>query len=361
MQVPVTPRVSPSPSGLRVAILDVDGAISGHEALRSACDPIVIPARDLHDKLRYWCDRDTLEELRRRVLQHLPTMAGTVLFYGSSDFHNLSYLWISMLDEPVSVIHFDNHTDWVKVPPRKAIHAGSWVRHALDLDHVAKVLQLGVNGDLEMQVVPPTPTGPLTHDFQLFQGGRLETFPHSLQRATYLSKVAVPAVCGSSHAGLVTTRVDWRTILDEGIEAILDEALDRLPTEAVYISIDKDVLRDEDCFTSFYNWQQGTLSLDELVVALDLIRRRKRIVAVDVNGDASPARFAGGPFEQVGKRLFSLKDRKLRAEMFADPRLITLNDVSNVRILASLIEDGSRVDPSSGSADRGGSAPMGAA
>lgn len=332
MTTPLSRRTEGSP--YRIAILDVDGSITGQEAVRSFYDPIIIPARDLHDRLRYWCDRETLKELRSRVLEHLPSMAGTILLYGSSDFHNLSYLWISMLEEPVSILHFDNHTDWVKVPPREAIHAGSWVRHAMDLEHVAKVVQLGVNGDLEMQLVPPTPTGPLTHDFALFETGRLETYPHALKRATYLGAVKVPEVCGRSRTGLITTRVDWRTILDEGIATILDEALDRLPTEAVYISIDKDVLRDADCFTNFYGWQQGTLSLDELVIALERIARRKRIVAVDVNGDASPARFTGDGW--TGKRLFSIKDRKLKSEMFEDPRLNALNAVSNLRILGAL-------------------------
>lgn len=318
----------------RIAILDVDGALTKQEGLRAAFDPIIIPGRDLHDRLRYWCDPDDLEKLRQRVLDHVPAMTGTILLYGSSDFHNLSYLWISMLEEPVSIIHFDNHTDWVKVPPRDAIHAGSWVRHTLDLPHVAKVVQLGVNGDLEMQIVPPTPTGPLTHDFALFETGRLETFPHSLQRATYLGEVRVPEVCGRSQPGLLSTLVEWRTIRDEGMETLMDEVLDRLPTDAVYISIDKDVLRDQDCFTNFYGWQQGTLSLDELEIALDVIRRRKRIVAMDVNGDGSPARFESDGW--LAKQLFSVKDRKLRDEMFVDPKLVALNDRSNLRILSQV-------------------------
>lgn len=56
---------------------------------------------------------------------------------------------------------------------------------------------------------------------------------------------------------------------------------------------------------------------------------------MDVNGDASPARFKGGQW--TGKRLFSVKDRRLRDEMFEDPALNALNDASNLRILDAVI------------------------
>jgi len=77
----------------------------------------------------------------------------------------------------------------------------------------------------------------------------------------------VPAVCGVSRRSLLGTHVTWNTIRHNGIEAIMSGILDRTPTEKVYISIDKDALRDADCFTNFYQWQQGSLSLDELVIA----------------------------------------------------------------------------------------------
>ncbi|WP_197420578.1 arginase family protein [Sphingomonas sp. CCH5-D11] len=299
-------------------------------------DPIVVDARDLHDRLRYWSTKEDLAELGARVGDKVPTLEGAIILFGSSDFHNLSWLWISLLEpRPFSVIHFDNHTDWVKVPPAEAVHAGSWVRHVLDMPHIARVAQLGVNGDLEMQVVPPTPTGPLTHSFELFDTGRLETFPHSLREATYLGEVSVPSICGTADKGTLTTRVRWRTIEEEGIEAVMAGVLDRIPTDEVYISIDKDVLRDEDCFTNFYNWQQGTLSLDELTTALAMISERKTIIAMDVNGDGSPANFDDN---SVGKRLFSIKDRKLTPEMFRDPKLNALNDRSNVRIVSTVLQ-----------------------
>ncbi len=319
---------------LRPVVLDIDGSISRQQGFMKSCAPTVVPARDLHDALRYWSDRQWLDVLRRRFLDHVDGLDGIVLFYGSSDFHNLTWLWLSMLNQPVSVIHFDNHTDWVNVPPRNAIHAGNWVRHALSFGHVAKIVQIGVNGDLKMQIVPPTPTGPLTHSFELFADGRLETYPHSLETATYLGHVEIPPACGLADPGMLTTDVRWNTVRAAGIEALVEGVLARLPTDTVYISIDKDVLRDADCFTNFYRWQQGTMSLDELTLAIALIAQRKTIVAVDVSGDASPAGFGSGA--GLGKRLFSLKDRKLRAEMFDDPVLNGLNDASNRQILAAL-------------------------
>lgn len=317
----------------RIVVLDVDGAITRQAGFIDAHDPIVIPARDLHDRLRYWSSLEDLAVLEARVREHVPDLAGTILLYGSSDFHNLTYLWIRMQAEPVTIIDFDNHTDWVRMPPRTSVHAGSWVTHALDLPHVPKVMQVGVDGDMRVVWTPPTPTGPMTHDFGHLARGTVETFPYAMADARYFGRVEVPAACGTAVPGPFHTRVRWNTVRAMGIEAVMRGILDRTPTEKVYVTIDKDVLREADSFTNFYDWQQGGLSLDELTTALRMVEAEKTILAMDVNGDASRPSFGPG---RRAKRLFALKDRRLTAAMFADPALAALNERSNLRILEAL-------------------------
>ena len=65
---------------------------------------------------------------------------------GSGDFHHVSALLIGMLAEanaePLTVIHFDNHPDWVHFDG--GMHCGSWVNRALALPQVQRVITIGV-------------------------------------------------------------------------------------------------------------------------------------------------------------------------------------------------------------------------
>ena len=63
----------------------------------------------------------------------------------------------------------------------------------------------------------------------------------------------------------------------------------QLPTEAVYVSIDKDVLDPRDALT---NWNQGRLRLDALLGAIAILGRHRQIVGADVCGDFAPPRHA---------------------------------------------------------------------
>src|SRR5699024_5247449 len=53
----------------------------------------------------------------------------------------------------------------------------------------------------------------------------------------------------------------------------------------LYISIDKDVLREEDART---NWDQGVLSLEQLLKWLELAFKKRKILGVDICGENPP-------------------------------------------------------------------------
>ena len=53
-----------------------------------------------------------------------------MLFFGSGDFHHLTALIVARHAGPLTIVHFDNHPDWVRYP---TINCGSWVNHGARL------------------------------------------------------------------------------------------------------------------------------------------------------------------------------------------------------------------------------------
>lgn len=243
----------------------------------------VLDAQDLNASLRYGTEHEMLENLRRRFQAQIGSIEGKLVFYGASDFHEVTELWVSMLDphRPVSVIHFDNHTD--------AFGKVGWPTVISRMPHVKKLIQLGVDGDMRLQSDFLLPTSTWTQDIQLQTGGFAEVYPTAIRQSYILGRVRadLPSVymrpCG------FFTKCIWRNINTYGIESILEEVCDRLPTDAVYITLDTDCLRGSDAFTNYYPNKQGNLTLDDLLRALRVIARRKQIVAMDVTGDYSKA------------------------------------------------------------------------
>ena len=69
----------------------------------------------------------------------------------------------------------------------------------------------------------------------------------------------------------------------------------------LYISIDKDVLREEDART---NWDQGELALDQLLKLLELIFEKRKVIGADICGENPPdtARPISGEDLQINSR-----------------------------------------------------------
>lgn len=64
----------------------------------------------------------------------------------------------------------------------------------------------------------------------------------------------------------------------EQIPAIIDT----IPTNSIYISIDKDVLARDQAVTA---WDQGTMKLNELLELMKAIGSRKNIAGIDICGE----------------------------------------------------------------------------
>jgi len=333
------------PDARNVIVIDIDGAIVQQKRLMDQYQPAVIPVQKNTQALRYWCRMGELEQLRQLFLSSVGTVKGKVIFYGSGDYHHLAYLWLSLIDEPVTVIQFDNHTDFWKSSPGH-LHCGSWVINSLELPHVRKVIQLGIDGDLKLSKdlpLPnfPMPQGPITHKISLLREGKVEVYPNSMHQSVLFWKVHAKLPCVEFKPGLLTTKAYWKNIRDNGgIELTLERILPTIPTDTVYLTIDKDVLRESESFTNYPGYQ-GTMTLDELLAAVSLIGKRKRIIGVDVCGDGSYASVRGYYFKMY---YAWMKDRKIPLSAFSSPENIRLNEDANLKILELLKEAHLKVD-----------------
>ena len=83
--------------------------------------------------------------------------------------------------------------------------------------------------------------------------------------------------------------------------AFLEQMISSLPTEAIWITLDKDVLASEDAAT---NWDQGGMRLTHLLQAIRELAARKRVLGIDVCGE-----FAKPAFSNAFKRWEAKSDQ----------------------------------------------------
>ena len=142
-------------------------------------------------------------------------------FLDSGNYHYLSKFWLEKIQEPFSLLVFDNHTDMQEAAFFGLLSCGSWAGEVLDTHELLSHICVA---------------GPGLKDFREYKG----------------------------QAWAKLTRI-CREELSDGGEEILREFLETDPDLPLYISIDKDVLRKEEART---NWDQGELALDQLLKLL---------------------------------------------------------------------------------------------
>ncbi len=261
---------------MRIVLADLDGSLPGQTPLEERVAKgraESIDLRDMGPSLRIVARRKTLAQF---ISAFGPTGAGPeVVFYGSGDFHHLTAGLLLRQDRPLTVIHFDNHPDWVLYP--RTFNCGAWVNRALDMPHVQRVITIGpCSEDLVRPELQMANLGAL-------RDGRLELYPwrHGPSRVfrQYGDGPDRRQKDGFLH---------WRELSGEDWSGFLDELIARLSPDPLYITIDKDVLTSADATT---NWDQGGLPLNHLLQAVEKLAEARAIVGVDVCGDYSKPMF----------------------------------------------------------------------
>lgn len=209
-------------------VLNLDDTLSWQRALLAAPHEW-IDLRHVEGKKAY-ATPEAISALAAALHPHhdLP-----LCYWGAGEYHYVTLLRLQALRQPVTLLLFDHHHDAAPLQ-NGVVTCGNWVRHALALPWVRRVVWVGGRRP-EMQLYLPHP-----RILRAAEPGPPEPFAVWADRA--------------------------------------------IPTADVYISIDKDVLAPDDGFTS---WGAGDLALSELLDWLGALARHRRIVGADVGGEWS--------------------------------------------------------------------------
>jgi hypothetical protein len=111
---------------MRLTLLDLDGSLPPQlSALRSTVTSTDL--RDLGPRRRLWSrDRTVRARIRETGAE------SSIHMFGSDDFHHFA------TREPITIIHFDNHSDWMRRTPRR--HCRTWINRTLVLPQVDRVI-----------------------------------------------------------------------------------------------------------------------------------------------------------------------------------------------------------------------------
>ena len=196
--------------------------------------PVACELLDLTDiKGTYcYCSRESLAKIKQKLKNR---KSRGITLIGNGSYHYVTYLLISELNRPFTLVLFDHHTDLTPTSWPEVISCGSWVFASLqNLPQLKKVVLIGVNDEL----VPLIP-----------EAVRRQVSVFPCKQKSWRNKSALLAA---------------------------------IPTDSVYLSIDKDVLAESDAVT---DWEQGTMKLEELLDLLHCIASRKRICGMDICGE----------------------------------------------------------------------------
>ena len=253
-----------------------------------------IEAVEFGKKVRLWGKQKQLDELNKVLSKSFAntkdnTKDAVLCFMGSGDFHHITALLLplALAKHPgkATVIHFDNHPDWVNF--EGGLHCGSWVNSAVENSQVSKVITIGVcSKDLKN----PHYKGA---NLNLLLKGVLELFPYKHKP----SKVSKNYDKSASYQQ-IGKHIHWQEIEGMGEKVFIDKLLGIIKTKNVYITIDKDVLQAKDAIT---NWDQGIMTLPFLLKVLSKIGQNHFIIGADVTGDYSVPKYVGGFFHRLKK------------------------------------------------------------
>ena len=183
-----------------------------------------------------WCDGDARAELEARIAAY---PAAGIHWIDTGDYHYMTRLWTARLGVPFSLLLLDHHPD-VQAPSfgimaevdDPLLSCGSWAREVLEKD-------------------------PFLQDFTM---------------------VGIDPALASEVEGLK-------------VHCYTEEDLLQLPepvfSNPVYVSLDLDVLRPEDART---NWDQGSMTLQQLKTYLEAVFARNRVLGVDICGGITAAK-----------------------------------------------------------------------
>jgi arginase family enzyme len=302
-----------------VRILNLDQSLTRQQKLCAKFNPAIVDLTDFSSAARHWLTTTTA----RRINSLLnPRDRNAVTFIGSGDYHHLCSLLIEKFQQPLSLVVFDYHPDWDVMPPR--LGCGSWVSNVLKRDNIKKAILVGVSSeDISTFRIQ-------TANLASLKSNRLEIYPWQHGPTAVIARRVPDNVSLEVTRGLFLNKIRWRQLKQENLKGFFTQVLKRIPTKEVYVSIDKDCLRNEESLT---NWEEGCFSLEDLMMMLGLIKERFDIVGLDLSGDYSRPRV-----RNIFKRISLAWDhpRNYSASGKEESLIDATNEQTNIRILELL-------------------------
>jgi arginase family enzyme len=188
-----------------------------------------------------YCDDEAMQQIREAI-REFP--AEGIHFVDSGNYHYMSRIWLEKVTEPFRLVVFDNHTDMQPPAFGGILSCGGWIAAALEeLPFLKEVILIGPDEEAYRTVD------------SIWK-----------ERVTWVSREQLAAWNGEE----------------------LYSFLRQIPTDLpVYLSIDKDVLSQEELKT---NWSQGDLRFEVLLQCLvsmeeTVCGQGSRILGMDVCGE----------------------------------------------------------------------------
>jgi hypothetical protein len=288
-----------------ITVFDFDQSVSTQtDFLREFDNKLTIKSMQrFKHVMRLWCSSKNFK--KASATMQLEDASQFVLL-GSGDYHHLTLALLEHHQAPLTLVLFDNHPDWMR-PPHQ-YHCGTWVYAAARMPQVKRIVIIGLeNGDLIGKKF-------LAGDVDSYKKQKIVLLPYSL----------VEAQLEHSDQSL-----KLQSKLKQDLKTGVQEILDAILTEDVYISIDKDCLRAQDAIT---NWEQGTLPLDTVLASIRAIDKLYNIVGADTVGDYSAPIFTS-PLKWIG----SWMDRPANAWAMKTPLLAKkINGLVNIKLANAL-------------------------
>lgn len=258
----------------RVRILNFDQSVLKQKKLLPRYNPQIIEFTDIGPKARYWFDKKTEVEIAGRLKNSNPN---AVTLLGSGDFHHISSTLIAQCPGPFSVIIFDFHPDWDTAS--LMVNCGSWVTRILKSSSIRKCVLVGVSSeDISSYHIQTGNTRSLQND-------RVEIYPYAHRPTTVFFKKIPFNASVKIKPGFGYTRMYWEELKNKDLKVFMSGLIKRLPEKRVYLSMDKDCLSHKYAVT---NWEEGFLSLKELLDMITVIKENTDIIGADIVGDYSP-------------------------------------------------------------------------
>ena len=262
-----------------IRILNFDDSLTRQRRLIERYQPEIINFAACGPSCRLWANQKTADTIKRALK---PEAKHSVTFLGSGDFHHMSNVLVGQFDEPLTLIVFDFHPDWDILPPR--LGCGSWVTRTLERSTIRKALLLGVSSD---DIASPAIH---TGNLQALKNDRLEIYPYAHKPTRVLFRNVQHNSSIQIRRSWLVREIVWTELSGRNLEMFMARVLQRCESRKAYISIDKDCLRSDYAQS---NWEEGRLSLDELLRLLKVIKETMDIVGLDITGEYSEPVVAG--------------------------------------------------------------------